>query len=364
MHLHTYLLRRRLLGALALIAFTFSGYADEALTLTSTQIRALRLVKQRISENRDGGGAFLPAKVVVPTSQMRIIAAPVTGVIELLASPPGTAVRLGETLARIASPEALSLQREAQQAASQSALLRENLRRDEALFKEGLIAEGRLQSIRSAASQATAQASERRLGLEMAGVAPGRIGGPLNLVAPIDGVILEQGVQLGQRIEASAMIYRIARLSPLWIEAQLPASRIGEVRIGQRLQIAGSAIEGQVITIGRAVDQVSQSVLLRAVVDRDAGQMIVGQMVEVVLAGSDRRGFSIPGSAIVRHQGKTVVFVEQESSHEGSRYVARPIVIVNQGSDSAVVTGLKFDDSIVTSGASSLKAILAGVGKS
>ena len=114
----------------------------------------------------------------------------------------------------------LELQRDALQAGSQSALLQQSLKRDEQLFAEGLIAESRLQATRAAATQAGAQASERRQGLALAGIAPGKLGGPLALLAPIDGVVLDQSAQLGQRVESSAPLYRIAQLSPLWLEIQ------------------------------------------------------------------------------------------------------------------------------------------------
>lgn len=359
------LLPRRLTAVL-LLATASLAHADDALTLTTAQVKALNLTRQTLAESRDGAAATLPAKVVVPTAQMRVVAAPVGGMVEQLAVAPGTTVRRGELLARIASPEALTLQRDALQAASQSALLQESLRRDETLFKEGLIAESRLQSTRAAAAQAAAQAGERRQGLAMAGVAPGHIGGPLTLVSPIDGVILEQGAQLGQRVEASALIYRVARLAPLWVEAQLPVARLGEVRIGQSLKITGDGVEGKVIAIGRAIDPASQSVLLRASVERDAARLVPGQMVEVALSGStgNSGGLRIPAGALVRHDGRTLVFVLLEANDRGERYAARPVRVVSQGGDSVLVDGLKAGDSIVVGGASGLKAMLAGVGKS
>lgn len=355
----------RLSGGL-LIALALQANAEEVLTLTAAQAKALNLSRQTLTASRDGAGSTLPAKVVVPTAQMRIVAAPVGGMVEQLAVAPGSTVRRGEVLARIASPEALMLQRDALQASSQSALLQESLRRDETLFKEGLIAESRLQSTRAAAAQAAAQAGERRQGLALAGVAPGHVGGPLTLVAPIDGVILEQGVQLGQRVEAAALIYRVARLTPLWLEAQLPVTRLDEVRTGQSLKIAGNNLEGKVIAVGRAVDPASQSVLLRAAVDKDAGRLVPGQMVEVALAGSTGAGagLRLPAGALVRHEGQTLVFVLLDSGERGDRYAARPVRVVSQGGDGVLVDGLKAGDTVVISGTSGLKAMLAGVGKS
>lgn len=353
-----------LLGTLALLTLTGNAGADDMLKLSSAQIKALRIVSQAIATPGDASGSGLAARVLVPTRQMRIVAAPVSGTLEMLAVAPGTVVRRGDLLARIASPEALMLQRDALQAGSQSSLLQESLRRDEALFKEGLIAESRLQATRAAATQAAALAGERRQGLGMAGVSPGKIGGPLTLVAPIDGVILEQGVQLGQRVEAAALIYRIARLNSLWLEAQLPLNRINEVALGQAVRVAGSTATGKVIAVGRDLDAASQSVLLRAEVDGDATSLVPGQMVEVLLAGNAKGGVRIPASALIRHLGQALVFVQTLADDHGGRFAARPVRILGEGGDSVLVEGLKTGESVVTGGASALKAMLAGVGKS
>jgi multidrug efflux pump subunit AcrA (membrane-fusion protein) len=147
--------------------------------------------------------------VLVPNEQMRIVAAPVGGMIEMLAVAPGSRVKRGQLVARLASPQALELQRDALQAGSQSALLQQSLKRDEQLFAEGLIAESRLQATRAAAAQAGAQASERRQGLALAGIAPGKLGGPLALLAPIDGVVLDQGAtRPARRIVGTALPHR------------------------------------------------------------------------------------------------------------------------------------------------------------
>lgn len=354
---------RRLSGILGLLAFSLHLGAEETLSLTTAQMKALRIVKQVLADSRDAAGSTLPAKVVVPTKQMRVLAAPVGGTLEMLGAGPGDTVRKGQALARIASPDALVLQREALQAGSQLALTQDSLRRDEALFKEGLIAESRLQATRAAASQAAAQAGERRQGLAMAGIAPGKIGGPLTLIAPMDGVVLEQGVQLGQRVEAAALIYRIAQLSPLWLEAQLPLDRLGDVRIGQPLRLVGHAFEGKVIALGRAVDPASQSVVLRASVEHPAQKLVPGQVLEVVLAGAASTGLRIPTSAVVRHQGQVLAFVQLEENDQGGRFAARPLRILEEGSDSLRVEGLKAGQQVVTSGTSNLKAMLAGIGK-
>jgi RND family efflux transporter MFP subunit len=266
-------------------------------------------------------------------------------------------------LARLASPQALELQRDALQAGSQSALLRQSLKRDEQLFAEGLIAESRLQATRAAASQAAAQASERQQGLALAGIAPGKLGASLALTAPIDGVVLEQGGQLGQRVEAATLIYRIAKLTPLWLEIQVPLAVAATLKEGMAIKLADRDISGRLIAIGRAVDPASQTVLLRAEVDKGAAALHAGQVLEVEIATpAGKQQQRLPAAALVRHDGKTYAFVQTAGDDQGARFAARPVQVVSQGGDSVLVDGVQAGERVAVRGVSGLKAMLTGVG--
>ncbi len=347
----------------ALLGLTAAVHAAETLILQPAQMQSLGIVTQAVGEAAPGRGNAYPAKVLVPNEQMRVLAAPVAGMVEMLAVAPGSTVKRGQVLARLASPQALELQRDAVQSASQASLMEQSLKRDEQLFSEGLIAESRLQATRAAAAQASAAASERRQGLALAGIVPGKVGGPLALVSPIDGVVLEQGAQLGQRVEASALIYRVAKLSPLWLEIQAPLDVAAGLREGAPVKLIGSEAVGKLIAVGRAVDPASQTVLLRAAVSKGAETLIPGQMIEVELTAANGKRQSLPAGALVRHEGKTLVFVQTSSGDKGSQFEARAVNVLGQGGDSVQVGGLNAGERVAVKGVSGLKAMYTGVGR-
>lgn len=357
--------RRTSLFAL-LILSTASGLllaAENQLTLQAGQLKSLGVETIQASQAGSGRSASYPAQVRVPNEQMRVLTAPVGGMVEMLAVAPGASVSRGQVLARLVSPQALELQRDVLQSGSQASLMQQNLKRDEQLFAEGLIPESRLQATRAAAAQASAQASERRQGLALAGVAPGKLGGPLTLTAPLDGVVLEQGVQLGQRVESSALIYRIAKLSPLWLEIQAPLDIAASLREGSAIKLAGSGVTGKLIAIGRAVDAASQTVLLRAEVSKGAETLRPGQVIEVELAAPGGAQQRLPASALARNEGATLAFVQTASDDKSTTFEARPVRIVSQGGDSVMVDGIKAGEKVAIKGVSGLKAMLTGVGK-
>lgn len=335
----------------------------EPIALQVAQIKALNIETAFAGQPGGFSGSGHAARVSIPNDQLRVVSAPLEGRIEQLLVSPGMAVRKGQVLAYLTSPQALALQRDALQADSQSTLLQQTKQRDEQLFTEGLISESRLQASRSQAAQASALAAERRQGLALAGIKVSASGGPLALLAPIDGVVLEQGVQTGQRVESAAMIYRIGRLSPLLLEIQAPLAIAATLRLGQPVRVISPAIAGKVLAIGRAVDPASQTVLLQATVNQGAEQLFPGQMVEVDLGNPVDAGTRIPASALIHHEAQDLVFVRSSATAEQARFDARPIRVRSRNGQDVQVDGLKPGEIVVTRGASALKAMLAGIGK-
>ncbi len=346
----------------AFFLLTGSGALSAAppLDLSAAQQQALGIETQPAGKIA-AAGSRLPARVVVPPAQLRVLAAPVAGRVEMLAVVPGEAVRRGQVIAQLSSPQALELQRDVAQSAAQATLWRQNLQRDEQLYAEGLIAESRLRETRAAASEAFAQHAERRRSLELAGGGRGQSGASLALVAPIDGIVLEQGVQLGQRVETAAPIYRIARLSPLWLDIQVPLPLTAALRAGMPLKVAAPPVSGKIVAIGRSVDPLSNGVLVRGEIAAGAELLTTGQMLEVELDSEAGHGVPVPAAAIVRHEGAALVFVRDGAAE---RFVARPVKIVSQGGGIVRVEGLQPGEQVVVKGASGLKALLGAAGAS
>ena len=351
--------RHPFLFALLLSSLAVAG---EPIALQAAQVKALGIKTVAVGQADTARAGSLPARVLVPNTQMRIIAAPVAGLVEMLAVAPGEAVKKGQVLARLLSSQALELQRDAVQAGSQAALLQQNLKRDEQLFAEGLIAESRLQATRAAATQANALAGERRQGLALAGATAGKMGGFLALTATIDGVVLEQSAQLGQRVEAATPIYHIAQLSPLWLEIQAPLDFAATLKNGTAVKVADSGVSGRLIGIGRAVDASSQTVLLRAEVSSGAESLRPGQVVAVEIASGALRGQTLPTSAVIRNAGQPLVFVLLTGSEPAVRFEARPVQVIAQSGERIVVDGVKAGEQVASQGVSGLKAILTGIG--
>lgn len=65
--------------------------------------------------------------------------------------------------------------------------------------------------------------------------------------SPIDGMVAERLVQPGQHVGVNARLLTVVALEALEFEAQVPATRIGAVRVGQEVQIEAESIPGRFV---------------------------------------------------------------------------------------------------------------------
>lgn len=361
---------RLLLIPLLLIASAASAAEPATKTptfpITAQQAKALGIETQALAATGAGLAGGLPAQVLVPNEQLRVVAAPLAGLVTQLEVAPGQAVKKGQLLARLASPALLGVERDYLQAAQQAQLAAQAAKRDEQLFSEGIIAESRHQTTRSNYQQAAVALAARREVL-LAGVSGAGLsalqknrGLPSELLinAPIDGIILEQSAQPGQRVEAAAPLFKIGKLSPLWIEIQTPAALAAQLRTGLPVRIASAGASGKIISIGRQISAGNQTVIVRARLDSDIDKLSPGQMVEAAIdVPADDKTFRVAQSAVIRVDGKSFVFVAET---DGFRPL--PVTVSGHAGEQVLLQSpeLKPDTLIAVRGLASLKSAWLG----
>lgn len=358
----------RIFGLIAL-SITQFAWSGAEVALSAKQAQALGITTAALPAKQSGDVSGLPAQVVIPANQMVVVSTPLPAMVEQTLAGVGDSVRKGQTIARLQSPALAEAQRGLLQANVQSQLARENLIRDEALWKDGIIAESRYRSAKGAALEAQAALSERRQVLRLAGLSDGAIAqlqsgsstdSLLVIAAPIDGVVLEKSASAGQRLDAAVPMFRIARLDQLALEIQAPPAYTRNLKIGAAVTVPAYAASGKLTAIGRSLSGGNQTVLLRAIIQQGAENLHPGQFVEASIGISASNGaqWDVPNSAISRISGKAVVFVE---TAKGFR--AQDINVLNEGAQNSVISGaLKGDEKIAVRGVSSLKASVMGIG--
>jgi hypothetical protein len=156
----------------------------------------------------------------------------------------------------------------------------------------------------------------------------------------------------------------LSRLDPdaAILIANVPESEISSVQLHEDAQIEfdsfkGSIMHGRVSDIGKAVDPLTRSFIVRISL-RDKEHVLRPGMFARASFGEDiSRRFVVPQGAIVTVQGKSYVFVTKDK-HSFER---KEITVSQQSKDDFVVTGgLSEGDIVVSSGALLLKALSFG----
>ncbi len=356
------------LFGLLLLASTSLSHAASDVALTAQQIQTLGIVTANLPNKASGEVSGLPAQVVVPANQLFVMSSPMPGLIEQTFVGVGDSVKKGQTMATLQSPAFAEAQRGYLQASVQAQLAKDNLSRDESLFKDGIIAESRYRLSRGAAMEASAALAERRQLLRLSGMSDsalaklqaGGLSSSLTLSAPIDGVVLEKSASAGQRLDAAVQMFKVAKLTPLAVEIQAPVAMTRDLKVGAAFNIPAFNARGQLTAIGRGLTGGNQSVLLRGIITHGADNLRPNQFVEasITTASNGTVQWEVPNTAISRVDGKSLVFV---ATAKGFR--AQTVKLINEGAQNSVISGdLKGDEKIAVRGVSSLKASLMGIG--
>jgi len=133
----------------ALLAPPGARAAEAQLKMSAAQLEALGVQTVVLEQRTAGSIEGLPAQVVLPNRQVRVVSAPLPALVESVLVATQQPVAQGQLLARLHSPELADLQHTFLQAATQASLARANLERDESLYAEGIIAESRLLAARA-----------------------------------------------------------------------------------------------------------------------------------------------------------------------------------------------------------------------
>lgn len=361
-----------MVGAVSgLLLFWVAGAwaADESVRFSPEQAARAGIVTTALADLKRVAGLSLPAQVVVPPSQLEVIAAPLPGMITVVQTAYGETVRKGQVIARLQGMPLLELQREYASARNQATLAGDNLRRDESLFGDGIIAQGRLAATRAAEQQATLLLAEKRAALSLAGVAvPGAGGtggvalsGRADVRAPFDGVVLEAAAQPGQRVDAATPLFKVGRLTPLWLEIQASPAQAGGVAVGDAVGVAGCTQPGRVTLVAPQLQMASQSLLIRAELPRPGACVKPFQYVQAQVAparGAASGTWRVPPAALTRHQGQAWVFT---AAADGFRAVA--VKVIDEAPEATTLAvDLPPDARLVVRGVSTLKAAWLGLG--
>jgi membrane fusion protein, heavy metal efflux system len=332
-------------------AWAFNAQADASpphlpqLPLSAQQQAALGI---QVTKIQTAGTAQILASAWVGTQPGKdlTVSAPYAGQISRLLVGVGDRVKAGSSLAYFTSPQLGDARRQLQEAKLELQTASSALQRDEAMFQEGIIPEVRLQITRNKlqAAQATLAARESEFKAGSLSLGPSDQGyATASLQAPISGVITQALGDVGQRVEAGTVLFKMADDSALQLDIQLSPEKASLVQVGDLVSIA---------------DRQAQAKARAVVLQR--GRLQVGEWVSATLQpqlkhqDNSQNHWLVPARSVVHFGKESLVFVKDSQG-----FMPTPVKIISSNDDTSLIQApLRADTVLAQSGLASLRAML------
>jgi len=184
--------------------------------------------------------------------------------------------------------------------------------------------------------------------------AQGKPAKTMAILSPHDGVVIEKHANEGMGVDPGMRVYRIADLAKVWVMVTLYEQELPYVQLGQRAimslpYIPGQDFEGKVIYVYPYLDTKTRQVNVRLEFDNPAGVLKPGMFANVNLQSTlaEQRTLA-PREAIIDTGQRQVAFV---SLGEG-KFEPRDVTMGIETGDGMVEIrdGLKPGEMVVTSG--------------
>ena len=355
-----------------------NGSPTPATTLQTAAIETEIVSPQTIA-------GIIPAtgKILVPENSVAVIGPVNEGRIVRLYAGQGTRVRKGQKLADLESADidqaeadylkALAdYENAVRSSAAEVKLAQESYDRNKLLFEQSITAGKNLQSAEHDLEVAKANRENSINGTKAALTAARRhllilglndatidaltkktdLAATFSLNSPIDGIVVERNATVGASVGTDANVFKIIDLSHVWIDADVFEKDLPRVRTGQDVKLTVTAFpqstfSGKVILINSVVDPDTRTVKVRTEVANPDGRLKPDMFANVqIITEVNRAAISIPQSAVLNDEGKSIVFVA-----EGDRYDKRQVQPGIQNNDRVeIVDGLKAGDKVVVKG--------------
>ncbi len=274
--------------------------------------------------------------------QEAVVVAKVGGELHQLLVEEGAQVRKGQVLARLDGDR---LRLELAQARAQRAKLERDYKRTIELQQRGLVATSAFENLRYELDGAQATYDLAALQLSYT-----------EIRAPLEGVIAERFVKLGNTLRPNDPLFRIADLTPLVAEVFVPEREMHKLQVGQTasavIDAAGGAFEAVIRRISPVVDSTTGTFKVTLEIHDTTAQLKPGMFARVNIV-HDRRAdvLRVPRSALIEDDGHSRLFVVV-----AGKAIAREVTLgLTDGAAVEITSGLRTGEQVVVIGQGGLK---------
>lgn len=287
--------------------------------------------------------AYFTGTATLEAEEETDVVAKVGGVVKKIFVEEGDRVEAGQVLARL-DGEKLAVQVE--QAKANLMKLESEFRRSEELFDKGLISDEEFQRKKYEYEFQKEAYNLARLDLEYTSIR-----------APIDGVIAERMIKVGNMVLLNEATFRITGLDPLLAMLYVPEQHVNKLRVDQKTSLTVDAMQDETFTgyierISPVIDPTTGTIKATIAVQDSTGRLKPGMFARISITYDIHANtMLVPKDAIITEDRESTVFVIRDSvAHK--RTVKTGYVNANR---IEILAGLEPGEIVVTTGKGSLR---------
>lgn len=309
----------------------------------------------------------LTGEVVLNADALGHVMPRITGEVVAVHAGLGDQVRQGQTLVVLRSRELASAMASWRAARSRVAIAQVRADREQQLFERGispqidaLNAGYDLESARIEADLALQQLLALGMSRQRAEALPDRPGAgedQLAIAAPMQGVVLERHVSVGEIVDPGRDLFLIADLESVWVQLHVPASDLRNVSPGQQVELrdqSGEQATGTISVLSPMTEGVSRSAVARVVLRNPDGRWQPGQFVTAHVSDEGQEvALWLPVTALQTKGNQVQVYVTDSAGG----VVLRDVTLGRRDAKGAeVLSGLTAGEQVVMQGVYLVKA--------
>jgi Cu(I)/Ag(I) efflux system membrane fusion protein len=181
-----------------------------------------------------------------------------------------------------------------------------------------------------------------------------RTGKPQDAIAfrsPVSGFIVEKAAVKGMRAMPGQMLYRVADLSVVWVEAEISESDLPHVRRGAEAAVSlqsypGETFRGRVTYIYPSVSESSRTVRVRIELPNRGGQLKPNMFATVAISAPEHSTLVVPVDALIDDGQQQLVFLSAGDGY----FAPRPVKAGHRvAGDVEILSGIEEGDEVAAS---------------
>jgi cobalt-zinc-cadmium efflux system membrane fusion protein len=334
------------------------AHGPEVVQIAPDMMRDLRVTIGKARARPAGETVAALGELRVNEDAYAEVASPVAARVTRVLVKAGDAVKAGQPLVELASPELGQGRAELAAAGARVELARQQADRKRALAADRLVPERERVDADAAVKEAEAAYRVAAAALGKFGPAAGD---GIAIRAPLAGTVIERSVVLGQLADPARTLFRIGDLSTLWLHAHVferdaVRVRTGRVATATFAALPGQATDATIQWIGREVDAASRTIDIRLEVANPGGVLRPGMSATVALPLGDAGAaavITVPAAAVQRVGAAWAVFAPRGPGAFAVRAIGRGRDLAGEVE---VLSGLAAGDEVIVEGAFLLKA--------